>query len=121
MVNSSERDSRHGDRALEEGWCTVKAAAGMCCERCPGATLANTRHIARRRLLKAAVFQPQQDATGLAPARPGSADHDAGPRRAKILQSSLTLQASAATPAPPHLSRPPTAPTTPPPPPPPPP
>ncbi len=77
----------------------------MCCERCPGATLANTRHIARRRLLKAAVFQPQQDATGLAPARPGSADHDAGTRRAKILQSSLTLQASAATPAPAKLYR----------------
>jgi hypothetical protein len=35
-------------------------AAGVCCEQCPGATLANTRHIARRRLLKAAVFQPQQ-------------------------------------------------------------
>src|SRR5260370_7706958 len=105
MVNSSERDSRHGDRAPEEGWCTVKAAAGMCCERCPGATLANTRHIARRRLLKAAVFQPQQDATGLAPARAGSADHDAGTRRAEILQSSLTLQASAATPAPAKLYR----------------
>ena len=36
----------------------------MCCERCPGATLANTRHIARRRQLKAAVFQPQQGAAG---------------------------------------------------------
>jgi hypothetical protein len=67
--------------------------------------LANTRHIARRRLLKAAVFQPQQDATGLAPARAGSADHDAGTRRAEILQSSLTLQASAATPAPAKLYR----------------
>ena len=33
--------------------------AGVCCERCPGATIANTSHIARRRLLKAAVFQPQ--------------------------------------------------------------
>ena len=31
----------------------------MCCERCPGATQASTRHIAKRRLLKAAVFQPQ--------------------------------------------------------------
>jgi hypothetical protein len=39
--------------------------AGVCCERCPGATLANTRHIARRRLLKAAVFQPQPAAIGL--------------------------------------------------------
>ncbi len=38
-------------------------AAGACCERCPAATLANTRHIARRRLLKAAVFQPQQAVT----------------------------------------------------------
>jgi hypothetical protein len=33
--------------------------AGVCCERCPGASAANTSHIARRRLLKAAVFQPQ--------------------------------------------------------------
>src|SRR5215813_15358797 len=65
MVNSSECDSRHGDHAPQEGWCTVKAAAGVCCEQCPGATLANTRHIARRRLLKAAVFQPQQVALGL--------------------------------------------------------
>src|SRR5260370_40821392 len=103
MVNSSERDSRHGDRALEEGWCAVKAAADMSCERSPGATLANTRHIARRRLLKAAGFQPQQDATGLAPPRPGSAYPDAGTRSAKILQSSLTLQASAATTAPERL------------------
>ena len=44
--------------------------AGLCCERCPGATLANTRHIARRRLLKAAVFQPQAG-TGLAPGTRG--------------------------------------------------
>lgn len=33
--------------------------SGVCCERCPAATPENTRHIARRRLLKAAVFQPQ--------------------------------------------------------------
>jgi hypothetical protein len=39
----------------------------VCCERCPGATLANTRHIARRRLLKAALFQPQQPPVGLVP------------------------------------------------------
>ena len=45
--------------------------AGVCCERCPGATLANTRHIARRRLLKAAVFQPQAG-TGLAPGTRGA-------------------------------------------------
>src|ERR1022692_1482503 len=50
-------------------------AAGVCCERCPGATLANTRHIARRRLLKAAVFQPQQAMTshhGAYPPEPGT-------------------------------------------------
>lgn len=35
------------------------SSSGVCCERCPGATAENTRHIARRRLLKAAVFQPQ--------------------------------------------------------------
>jgi len=34
-------------------------AARACCERCPSATPANTRHLAKRRLLKAAVFQPQ--------------------------------------------------------------
>ena len=45
--------------------------AGLCCERCPGATMANTRHIARRRLLKAAVFQPQAG-TGLAPGTRGA-------------------------------------------------
>ncbi|MHB1432644.1 MAG: hypothetical protein ACYCVZ_11075 [Streptosporangiaceae bacterium] len=33
--------------------------SGVCCERCPGATAENTRHITRRRLLKTAVFQPQ--------------------------------------------------------------
>src|SRR5258707_8068979 len=109
MVNFCERDSRHGDRAPEEGWCTVKAAAGVCCEQCPGATSADTRHIARRRLLKAAIFQPQQVAMGLAPggktagggAEGGGAD---GPsrtnsvagngRRAVVLKSSLALQAS---------------------------
>lgn len=55
----------------KEGWCPVEAAR-VCCERCPGATLANTRHIARRRQLKTAVFQPQQAAlsrTGPARAR----------------------------------------------------
>ncbi len=36
----------------------VTVAGSVCCERCPGATAANTSHIARRRLLKAAVFQP---------------------------------------------------------------
>ncbi len=33
-------------------------SAGKCCERCPGATAAEVSHIARRRILKAAVFQP---------------------------------------------------------------
>jgi hypothetical protein len=33
-------------------------AARVCCDRCPGATPASTRHLARRRLLKAAVFRP---------------------------------------------------------------
>jgi hypothetical protein len=103
----------------------VKAAAGVCCERCPGATLANTRHIARRRLLKAAVFQPQQVAMGLVPgggarsavghAGQGEAIGTGGPnrshglagsgRRAEVLQSSLALQAAAATPAPANLYR----------------
>src|SRR5216683_5941289 len=126
MVNFCKRDSRHGDRAPDEGWCTVKAAAGLCCEQCPGATSADTRHIARRRLLKAAIFQPQQVAMGLAPggkiadggggADGGGADGGAGGpsrtngvarngRRAKVLQSSLALQASAATPASANLYR----------------
>jgi hypothetical protein len=114
MVNSSECDSRHSDRASEEGWCTVKAAAGVCCERCPGATSADTRHIARRRLLKAAVFQPQQVAMGLDPSSAKSAGADGGRggpgragngRRAEVLQSSLAVQGSAATPAPANLYR----------------
>jgi hypothetical protein len=54
--------------------------AGVCCERCPGATLANTRRIARRRLLKAALFQPQQPALGLVPSsRIAGTAQDAGP------------------------------------------
>jgi len=118
MVNSSECDSRHRDHAPEEGWCTVKAAAGVCCEQCPGATLADTRHIARRRLLKAAVFQPQQVAMGLEPggARSAGGDGRTGSprrtnslagngRRAEVLQSWLALQAAAATPAPANLYR----------------
>jgi hypothetical protein len=58
-------DSASEARAAEKGWCTLKAAAA-CCDRCPGASLATTRHIARRRMLKSAVFQPQQAAPGLA-------------------------------------------------------
>jgi len=38
----------------------------VCCEQCPGAALASTRRIARRRQLKAAVFQPQQAAASQA-------------------------------------------------------
>jgi hypothetical protein len=38
----------------------VMVAGDACCERCPAATAANTSHIARRRLLKTAVFQPEQ-------------------------------------------------------------
>jgi hypothetical protein len=34
-------------------------SAAVCCDRCPGASVADTSHFARRRLLKAAVFQPQ--------------------------------------------------------------
>src|SRR5258707_4166270 len=115
MVNFCERDSRHGDRAPEEGWCTVKAAAGVCCEQCPGATSADTRHIARRRLLKAAIFQPQQVAMGLAPGGKTAGGGAGGPsrtngvagdgRRAVVLQSSLALQASAAKPSPPDPYR----------------
>jgi hypothetical protein len=36
----------------------VKSAA-VCCDRCPGARTTDTSHFARRRLLKAAIFQPQ--------------------------------------------------------------
>lgn len=53
----------------------VKSAA-VCCDRCPGATTTDTSHFARRRLLKAAVFQPQPGpadvATGGAPDSPGA-------------------------------------------------
>src|SRR5258707_15784076 len=120
MVNFCERDSRHGDRAPEEGWCTVKAAAGVCCEQCPGATSADTRHIARRRLLKAAIFQPQQVAMGLPPggktAGGGAGGSAGGPSRTNsvagkslrdgVLHASPADQASAATlaPASPHLT-----------------
>src|SRR5215469_16676441 len=44
--------------ASERSVAGVEAAA-VCCDRCPGATTADTSHFARRRLLKAAVFQPQ--------------------------------------------------------------
>lgn len=41
-----------------ESWCVV-IVPGVCCDRCPGATMANSSRFARRRLLKAAIFQPQ--------------------------------------------------------------
>jgi hypothetical protein len=53
--------------------------AGVCCERCPGATMANSRHIAKRRLLKAAVFQPQAGA-GHSPGNRGSGGSRDGAR-----------------------------------------
>lgn len=53
-ANGGAGDAREGGAPVD--------AAGVCCERCPGATLASTRHIARRRLLKAAVFHPQPTA-----------------------------------------------------------
>lgn len=37
-------------------------SAGVCCDRCPGASTTQTSHFARRRLLKAAVFSPQSGA-----------------------------------------------------------
>ena len=43
--------------ALERSVLGVKSAS-VCCDRCPGATMTDTSHFARRRLLKAAVFQP---------------------------------------------------------------
>ena len=54
----------------------------MCCERCPGATLANTRHIARRRQLKAAVFQPQQAAASHSGAHASGPDGPVGTKLA---------------------------------------
>lgn len=43
--------------ALERSVLGVKSDA-VCCDRCPGGTNADTYHFARRRRLKAAVFQP---------------------------------------------------------------
>lgn len=51
----------------------------MCCERCPGATMANSRHIAKRRLLKTAVFQPQAGA-GISSGTRGAGDRRGGAR-----------------------------------------
>jgi hypothetical protein len=96
-------------------------AAGACCERCPGATLANTRHIARRRLLKAAVFQPQQAVAGhlgAYPAEPGAravvqdsaaaqgeANQDAHGTAARRNRPQSSLAGAVARPAPASLYR----------------
>jgi hypothetical protein len=48
-------------------------SATVCCDRCPAANTSDTSHFARRRLLKAAVFQPQ----------PGSANRGDQPREYK--------------------------------------
>ncbi len=53
MVETLELNRQLNRRCLD-----VKSA-GVCCDRCPGASTADTSHFARRRLLKAAVFQPQ--------------------------------------------------------------
>jgi hypothetical protein len=45
--------------ALLRGWVTRVKSATVCCDRCPAANTTDTSHFARRRLLKAAVFQPQ--------------------------------------------------------------
>jgi len=55
--------------ASERSVAGVEAAA-VCCDRCPGATTADTSHFARRRLLKAAVFQPQPGPASVAGAGP---------------------------------------------------
>jgi hypothetical protein len=63
-------------------------AARVCCERCPGATPANTSHLAKRRLLKAAVFQPQvTQAATVQPQRAATSLRSGdrpGPQRARV-------------------------------------
>lgn len=51
--------------------------AGLCCDKCPGAALADTSRFARRRLLKAAVFQPQAAGGQRAAGRPDPEDQPA--------------------------------------------
>lgn len=56
------------------------SGVGVCCDRCPGATVADTSRFARRRLLKAAVFQPQPGGSQAAAewtAQPGQGARDA--------------------------------------------
>src|SRR5579859_7038203 len=76
-------------------------AARVCCERCPGATQATTRHIAKRRLLKAAVFQPQQSAQAAfqppgSPWSPGSLGATVRPGVGHLLGSTSGRPGSAA-------------------------
>src|SRR5215469_12019749 len=61
--------------ARERSVAGVKAAV-VCCDRCPGATTSDTSHFARRRLLKAAVFQPQPGPQSVAAS--GSGGSNAG-------------------------------------------
>ena len=56
----------------------------MCCDRCPGANTADTSHFARRRLLKAAVFQSQ----------PGSLNRDEQPPEHKPERVGQVIAAS---------------------------
>ncbi len=63
-----------GWQSPAEGWCWL-IATGVCCERCPGATPERIGDFARRRMLKAAVFQPSP-AGG--PRDAGGAQRDAG-------------------------------------------
>jgi hypothetical protein len=69
------------ERTYCEGWCVV-AVAGVCCDRCPGATAGSAHRFARRRLLKTAVFQPLPEAARLATAagqpHPGLTDRPGG-------------------------------------------
>src|SRR5579859_756345 len=76
-------------------------AARVCCERCPGATQATTRHIAKRRLLKAAIFQPQQSAQAAfqppgSPWSPGSLGATVRPGVGRLLGSTSGRPGSAA-------------------------
>jgi hypothetical protein len=59
---------------------------GVCCERCPGASIINSRHIAKRRLLKAAVFQPQPTG-GHSPGTPGAGSSRGGARSTRSVSS----------------------------------
>lgn len=57
----------------------VRVPGSVCCERCPDATTENTRHLAQRRLLKAAVFGQAQAGGSGAPAGPQAHPPELGP------------------------------------------